>query len=153
MFKLQNIVGFFSLIGLCSTALAAECTIDNSARTIELNKATGIIFYNFNNCKKRIKSSEYRWLDTKDGHIIFKSSTYPQDPINVLHTNQNFTIMGSGTFDHWGTPDELSYKIDYLNYDVRYVKYQIMMGTHLLYPLANFRPGNYETSVKLSVNY
>ena len=61
--------------------------------------------------------------------------------------------MGSGTFDHWGTPDELSYKIDYLNYDVRYVKYQIMMGTHLLYPLANFRPGNYETSVKLSVNY
>lgn len=153
MNNLLSLSGFLSFVIWSNTVLAAECTIDNSARTIELNKAAFIISYNFYNCKKKIKSSEYRWLDTKDRHIIFKSSAYPQDPIYVMHTNQNFTIMGWGNFDHWGTPDELSYKIDYLNFDVRDVEYQIMMGTHLLAPLANYRPGNYETSVKLSVNY
>jgi len=153
MFKIQNIFCFFSLIGLCSTALAAECTLNNSDRTIYLNKGVGIIDYTFQNCKKKIKSSEYQWLDTKDNHIIFKSSAYPQHPINVIHTNQNFTIMGWAYLEHWGTPDELSYKIDYLNNDVREVQYQIIMGYHLLPALADYRPGNYETSVKLSVNY
>lgn len=154
MYKLQNLFSFFSLIGLCSTVLAAECSIDNTTRTIYMDKAPGIVFYNFYNCKKVITSSQYQWLDTKDRNIIFKSSTYPQNPVPVLHTNQNFTIMGWGSIDHWGTPDELSYTINYpKNYNVRDVEYNIMMGKHLLPSLAYYQPGEYSTSVKLSVNY
>ena len=156
MFKLQNIFFFSSLIGLCSTALAAECTLNNSDRTIYLNNGAGIVNYTFQNCKKRIKSSDYQWLDTKDRYIIFKSSDYPQDPIYVWHTNQNFTIMkGWGSSQEvWKTPSTLEYRINYENNsDVRNVDYTIMMGKHLLSPLANFRPGDYDTSVKLSVNY
>jgi len=121
-----------------------------------MDKAPGIVFYNFENCNKRIKSSEYKWLDTKDGHIIFKSSTYPQDPIPVWHTNQNFTIMrGWGSSQQvWNTPSILEARINYENTsDVRNVDYTIMMGKHLLSSLANYRPGDYATSVKLSVNY
>ncbi|RKG55290.1 hypothetical protein D7V64_02985 [Acinetobacter cumulans] len=153
MFKIQNIFCFFSLIGLCSTALAAECTLNNSDRTIYLNKGVGIIDYTFQNCKKKIKSSEYQWLDTKDNHIIFKSSDHPQHPINVIHTNQNFIIIEGGGSVYSGTSAKLSHKKDYLNYDVRAVQYQIMMGYHLLPALADYQPGDYDTSVKLSVNY
>lgn len=153
MFKLQNIIGFFSLIGLCSTTLAMECTLNNSNQVIYLNKAPTNVNYTFQNCKQKIISSEYQWLDSKNGHIIFKSATSPQHTINVGHTSQHFTVMGGGIDKHWDTPNKHSNKIDYLNQNVRDVEYNIMLNKNLLLPLANYRPGNYETSVKLSVNY